>query len=174
MLTVTSSTLIETVTRSDDRWPTPARNAQHFPRLSRGNLLADVVVVLLDRREQAVERRLAAERAPGGVDMRLELVAELVDVAGDRHRGRVAERAEALAEDAVADVEQQVELALLCAPVLDLVQELHHPARPLAARRALAARLVHVELRDAEPELNHAGPVVDHDHGARAEHRPLL
>src|SRR5262245_30563217 len=97
--------------------------------------------VLVDRCEDALERGLAAERAAAVVDVRLELVAELVDVARDRHRGRVAERAEALAEDAVADVEQQVELGLLRVAVLDLVQELHHPARPLAARRALPARL---------------------------------
>src|SRR5829696_5464603 len=106
------------------------------------------MVVLLDRREQALERGLAAERAAAVVDVLLELVAEAVDVARNRHRGRVAEGAEALAEDAVADVEQQVELPLPRAALLDLVQQLHHPAGSLAARRALAAGLVHVELRD--------------------------
>ncbi len=100
-----------------------------------------------------------------------ELVAEAVDVARDRHRGGVAERAQALAEDAVADVEQQLEVGLRRVPVLDPVQKLHHPARPLAARRALPARLVLVELGDAQAELHHAGAVVDHDHRAGAEHR---
>src|SRR5829696_5021756 len=106
------------------------------------------VRVLVDRGEQALERRGAAERAAAIVDVRLELAAELVDIACDRHRRRVAERAQALAEDAVADVEQEIELALRCAAVLDLAQDLDHPARPLAARRALAARLMHVELGD--------------------------
>ena len=69
--------------------------------------------VLLDRGDDALERRLAAKWAAAGVDVLPELGAELVDVARDRHGGRVAERAEALAEDAVADVQQQVELALL-------------------------------------------------------------
>src|SRR5437870_8353481 len=56
------------------------------------------------------------------VDVALELLAEPVHVARDRHRGRVAERAEALAEDPVADVEQQVELVLRRLAVLDRAQ----------------------------------------------------
>src|SRR5205823_13029668 len=108
-------------------------------------------------------RRVAAERAAALVDVRLELVAELGDVARDDHRVRVAERAEALAVDAVADVEQQVELALRRAAVLELAQDRRQPARALAARRALPARLVLVELRVADPELHHAAAVVEHD-----------
>src|SRR6266508_2200211 len=96
--------------------------------------------VLVDRSKEPLERRLAAEGAALAVQVGMELVAELVDVAGDRHRRRISERAQALAGDPVADVEEQVELGLLRAPVLDLVQQLNHPARPLAARRALAAR----------------------------------
>src|SRR5215210_2741766 len=103
------------------------------------------VRVLVDRGEQALERGGAAERAAALVDVRLELAAELVDIARDRHRRRVTERAEALAENAVADVEQEVELALRGAAVLDLAQDLDHPARPLAAGGALPARLMHVE-----------------------------
>ena len=44
----------------------------------------------------------------------------LVDVAHDRHRVGVAERAEALAVDPLADVEQQVEVGLRRRAVLDL------------------------------------------------------
>src|SRR2546428_5286216 len=110
-----------------------------------------MVGVLVDRGEDALEARLAAEWAGALVDVALELLAEARDVARDRHRGGVAERAEALAEDPVADVEEQIELRLLGAPALDLAQDLHHPARPLAARRALPAGLVHVELRHAQP-----------------------
>ena len=105
------------------------------------------------------------------VDVRLELVAELVDVARDRDRVRVSERAEALAEDAVADVEQQVEIGLVAAAVLDLLEDLREPAGADAARRALAARLVLVELGDADPELHHAAAVVDRDHRRRADRR---
>src|SRR5256885_7785110 len=100
-----------------------------------------MVAMLIDGREDALERRLAFVRAPAGANVVAELAAELVDVARDRHRGRVAERAEAVAEDPVADVEQEVEVVLLGVAVLDPVQELHHPAGALAARRALVARL---------------------------------
>src|SRR5690242_15938911 len=103
-----------------------------------------------DRREDLVERRRGAERTAGLVDVLLELAAELVDVARDRDRGRLAERAEALAVDAVADVEQQIELVLLGVAGFEPAQDLRHPARSLAARRALAAGLVLVELRDPD------------------------
>src|SRR5919201_1127295 len=138
---------------------------------SRRHLGNGRVPVLVDRREDALERRLTAERAAALVDVTLELVAEAIDVARDGHRRRVAQRAQAMAEDSVADVEQQIELALLGPPVLDLAQQLHHPTRALAAGRALAARLVHVELGDTQAELHHAASIVDDDHGARAEHR---
>src|SRR3954452_14115600 len=99
--------------------------------------LADVaVVVLVDRREDPLERRLAAKGAAGLVDVRLELGTELVDVARHRHRGGVSERAEALAEDPVADVEEEIQLPLRRLARLERAQDLHHPARPLAARRA--------------------------------------
>src|SRR3954462_2177434 len=101
-----------------------------------------------------VKRGLAAERAAAFLDVRDELAAELRHVARDDDRVGVAERAEALAVDAVAHVEQQVELALGGAPVLELAQDRRQPARPLAARCALAARLVLVELREADAELH--------------------
>src|SRR4029453_10530750 len=110
-------------------------------KLSCRNLGDGVVGVLVDRREDPLERGRPAHRA-AAVEVLLELGAELVDVARHRHRRRVPERAEALAEDSVADVEEQVEVVLGRRPLLDRAQDLHHPARPLAARRALAAALV--------------------------------
>src|SRR5512133_1955692 len=90
--------------------------------------------MLVDRREQAFERRLAAERAPALVDVRAELVAELDDVRRNGHRRGVAERAETLAEDSVTDVEQQVELRMRRVTLLNRLEQLHHPARSLTAR----------------------------------------
>src|SRR6266566_10166337 len=101
-----------------------------------------MVRVLRDGGEHVVERRLAAERAAARVDVSLELVAELVDVGGHGHRRGLAERAEALPVDAVADVEQEVELALGRLAGLEPAEDLRHPPRALAARRALATRLV--------------------------------
>ena len=98
-----------------------------------------------------------------------------VDVARDRDRVGVAERAEALAVDALADVERAGRgRRAMPAPVLDLLQDLRQPPRPDAARRALAARLVLVELRDADAELHHAAAVVDRDHRGRADRGPGL
>src|SRR6266581_4203389 len=97
--------------------------------------------MLVDRRQDPLDRRLAAERTAAVVDVRLELAAELPHVARHRVHGEVAERAKRLAEHAVADAGQQIEIRALGSSVLELGQELHYPARPFAARRALAARL---------------------------------
>src|SRR5437773_6642760 len=106
------------------RWPS-----------SRGHLDlgADARVVPVDRRQHVVERGLAVERTPALVDVALELAPELGDVAGHRHRGGIAERAQAVAEDPVADVEQEIEFPLRGLAVLDLPQDRDHPARALAA-----------------------------------------
>ena len=132
------------------------------------------VRVLVDRREQPRELRVGAERAAAVLEVLAELVAELRHAARDRHRGRVAEHAEALADDPVADVERQLEVALGRGSLLDRAHQLDEPARADAARRALAARLVHVELRDPQRELDDARPLVDHRHDARADEVALL
>src|SRR4029079_11404463 len=98
----------------------------------------------------ALDRRLAAERATSAVDMGAELVRPVPHVARDGVDGEVAERAERAAEDPPTDRLEQVEVAVVGLPRLDLLEQLNHPARSLAARRALAARLVHVELRRAQ------------------------
>ena len=103
--------------------------------------------------------------------MLFELAAEVVDVAADGHRAGVTEHAEAVALDPVADLEQQVDLLERAEAGLLLAQQLGNPACALAARRALAARLVHVELGGPKREAHHAGAVVDDDHGAGAGHR---
>src|SRR5688500_3010246 len=98
-----------------------------------------MVCVLVDRGHQPLEGRLAVEGTAALDDVLPVLVAELRDIARDWHRRRVAQRTQALAEDAIADREQQVELLVLGAALLDLLQELHHPARALAAWGALSA-----------------------------------
>ena len=105
------------------------------------------------------------------VDVRLELRPVLLEVARDRVHGEVAERAQRLPEHAVADLIQEIEVRALAAALLELRQDLHQPAGADAARRALAARLVHVELLRSERELHHAAAVVDDDDRRRAEER---
>src|SRR5438874_9125769 len=127
------------------------------------------VVVLVDRREEAGEARVAAERAAAALEMLVELLAELRHAARHWHRCRVAEHAQALADDPVADVEQHLEVRLRRRALLDGAQDLDEPASPHAARRALAARLVHVELCDTERELHDARAVVDRADDAGAD-----
>src|SRR3954465_12428422 len=125
--------------------------------------------VLIRGREDAFDRRLAGERAAALLDVRLELAAELAQVALHRIHREVAQRAQRAPEDARAAALDQIQIRVLAAAVLDLLQELDEPASPLAARRALPAGLVHVELLRAERELHHAAPLVDHHHCRRAE-----
>src|SRR5438128_8816652 len=108
-----------------------------------------MVRVLRDRGQHVVQRRRVAERTPALVDVRLELLAELLDVARDGDRGGLPERAEALPVDPIAYVQQEIQLVLLGVPGFEPAQDLRHPAGSLAARRALPARLVLVELVDA-------------------------
>src|SRR5258708_19271940 len=112
--------------------------------------------VLVDGREEVIEGRVAAERTAAVLEVLPELVAELRHAARDRHRGRVAEHAQTLADDPVADVEQELQVVLARRARLDRVQQLHEPARADTPRRALAARLVLLELPDPEHELHAA------------------
>src|SRR3954454_16022530 len=76
----------------------------------------------------------------------LELGPELLDHRADRHRHRVAEDAQAVADDPALDAREDVEVHRGRLAVLDALDHLHGPVRALAARRALAAGLVAVEL----------------------------
>src|SRR5262245_25246721 len=108
---------------STDRSSTVTETSSDMGRLA---------VLLVDRRgcENALDRRLAVEGAAPEVDVRLVLVAELVDVAEHGDRIGVAERAQALPHDPVAHREEQVEVGLGRAAVLDLLEDLRHPLRP--------------------------------------------
>src|SRR5438046_10692552 len=112
-----------------------------------------------DGSKYVLHRRRVAEGAAALVDVGLELVPELVHVARHCDRGRLSQRAQALAVDPVADAQEQVELGLLRLPGLEVPQDLRHPACALTAGRALAARLVLVELGDPDAELHHAATV---------------
>src|SRR4051812_38803345 len=150
--------------------PTPGRRRSGPGRSSRHRAMD----MDGDRGEHVVQRGRLAERTPALVEVRHELGPELLDIAGNGDRRRLAERAQALAVDPVADVEEEVELGLQRLARLEPAQDLRHPARPLPARRALAARLVLVELGDADAELHHAAAVVEHNHAGRSHRRVQL
>src|SRR4029078_12592996 len=102
------------------------------------------------------------------------LVAEVLDRRRDRRSRPGAEGAERATEDVVTEVDQGLEVGLLALAVLEALQGLHEPPGALAARRALAARLVLVELGPAEHRADHTGGLVEDLQGAGAEHRASL
>src|SRR3954468_19408539 len=127
--------------------------------------------------ERLGRRLLARQRIVAGarlLDVGLELVAELLDHRADRHRHRVAQDAQAVADDLLLDRGHDVEVHRGRLARLDALEHLVRPVRPLAAWRALAARLVAVELRRLQRDVDDRVRVVDHDDRARAEHRPRL
>src|SRR6186997_2967684 len=120
--------------------------------------------VLIGGSDDSLDRRVAGEGTAALLDVRLELGAELAEIALHGIDGEVAERAQRPPEDPRADALEQVEIRELAAAVFDPLEDLNEPARALPARRALAARLVHVELLRPQGELHHAAAVVDHHH----------
>ena len=91
---------------------------------------------------------------------------------GDRHRHGVAEGAERAADDVVADVEDRFQVLVGALALLEPLDRPHQPVGALAARRALAAGLVLVELGPAQRGPQHAGGVVEELQRPGAEHRP--
>src|SRR5207244_10640139 len=92
-----------------------------------GTLRDRAVRVLVDRRDHALERGLPAVRAAALLDVRLELLAVLVDVTPHRPDGEVAERAQRPALDAAADAAEEIEVRVLGAARLDLLEQRDHP-----------------------------------------------
>ena len=90
-----------------------------------------MVLVLVGRSEDALDRRPAGEGATALLDVRLELAAELAQVALHRIDREVAERAQRTAEDPRAHALDQIEVGVLAAAVLDLLKELDEPASAL-------------------------------------------
>jgi hypothetical protein len=87
----------------------------------------------------------------------------------DRPGGRVAEAADGVAFDLGGDVEQQVDLGHLGFAGDHPLHDPPHPAGAFAARRALTAALVLVEIGRARDGADQVGVLVHDDHGAGAE-----
>src|SRR5215469_13913712 len=116
-------------------------------------------VIELPIRPQRGGRRV--ERAAAFLLVLDDLVAEVLDGGGNRHRHGVAERAERAADDVVADVEDRFQVFVGALALLDPLDRPHHPVGALPARCALAAGLVLVELGPPERGPDHAGRLVE-------------
>src|SRR5689334_18392161 len=112
------------------------------------------------------------ERAAAFLLVLHELVPEVLDARGDRAGRAVTQGAERPAEDVVADVQELVQVFLGAAAAFQPFEHPDHPERALPARRALAARLVLVELGPAQHGADHAGGLVEDLQRPGAEHGP--
>ena len=129
---------------------------------------ASVVLRRVGEQRAALRR----EQPSAGVCVRLELLAEVLHGRRDRAGRRRRRARRTPPEDVVAQVEQQVDVAVACpAPASMPLQHLRQPVRALAARRALAAGLVLVELGPPRHRAHHRGGLVEDLQRARAEHR---
>src|SRR5690242_13223471 len=103
------------------------------------------VIALLRRRQRGALHVRAA--LPVIVDAVFDLGAEMADQALDRPRSRIAQRADRMPLDLGRHVQQRVDLGRFALALHHPLEYAPHPARAFAARRALAAALVLVEVR---------------------------
>ena len=108
------------------------------------------------------------------VDAPLDLRPEMPQQALHRPGRAVAEGADGVAFDLGRDFHQHVDLALVRAAFGHALEHAPHPAHALAARRALAAALVLVEIGNARHRPHDVGRLVHDDHGGGAERRFLV
>jgi hypothetical protein len=83
-------------------------------------------------------------------------------------RSRIAKGAQRLARDQIRDILEQGKVLEFSLPALDLGEDVHQPLGALAARRALAARLVSIETQQVFRHPYHAGRFIEHDDAGRA------
>src|SRR5262245_56370719 len=116
-------------------------------------------------------------RAEGAATERgvlLEFRAVLGDERAGRHGGGVGERADGVPHHVARDVEEEVDVAGRRGPLLESDDHLVRPPGPLAARRALPARLVVKEALEHHEGPHHADAVVHHHDARGPEERPGL
>ena len=101
------------------------------------------------------------------VRSREELLAEVLQCGRVRRRRGVAERAERAAGDLLADLVDRLDVGLGRRAVLEPLEQLVEPERALAARGALAARLVLVEVDPAADRAHDARGLVEHHRACR-------
>src|SRR5919109_1596996 len=102
-------------------------------------------------------------------NMRVKLVSVLLDKCRRGHRRCIAERANRIAHDVAADVENQIEIVSFSVATFDPVKNLFHPVTAFAAGTALAARFMSEKAREIPCGSDHAGRFVHDDDSARAE-----
>src|SRR5271166_1568201 len=128
--------------------------------LTRSSLIADSLC----------RRRLSRhDRATLVLDHVLKLGPKMLHETLHGPRRRVAERADRVALDSIGNVDEHRQVLASALPRENPVEHAIEPTRALAARRALAAGLGHIEARQALERAHHAGGFVHHDHRPGAD-----
>src|SRR5271170_4902274 len=138
----------------------------HRYALHRRRRVSRVVSV---RREHG---QLGVERTSAALDVRDVFVAEEFDRRRDRARRAIAQGAERLTENRIGDIQQLVQVFGSAVTGLQAVVDLTQPERAFAEWRALAARLVLVEVDPPADRAHHAGGLVENLQRLGAQHRP--
>src|SRR3984957_9597755 len=159
--------------RAAPRSPAPSARASRISARMRR-----VATSILLRRDhmRGVENALIVEIGFVRIftDPLFNLVTEMRDQALDRPGRRVAKRTNGVALDLLGHFQKHVDLALVGAAFGHPGQHPPHPARALAAGRALATALVLVEIGDAGNGTDQIRRLVHHDDGRGAEARAQL
>ena len=108
------------------------------------------------------------------IDARFDDRTEVIDQALHGPRRRISESADRVTLDLFRHVKQQIDLAFFGFATFHPFENAPHPAGAFAARRALAAALVLVEIGDAPDRADDVGRFVHHDYGRGAEARAEL
>src|SRR5271155_99595 len=125
-----------------------------------------LVISLLLRRDRD---RLGMRVGGIFVDAPLDLRPEMPQQALHRPRRAVTEGADGVAFDLGRDFPQHIDFALLCSAFRHAGQHAPHPAHAFAARRALAAAFVLIEIGNARHRADDVVAFVHDDHGRSAE-----
>src|SRR4029077_6316647 len=100
------------------------------------------------------------------VDVVLEFVAEMLDETLHRESSGIAQRADGASGDVVGHRVELVQILVATLAALDPVDHAPQPAGAFAARRALSAGLLVIEVRQAQQRFHHAARLVHDDDGA--------
>src|SRR5205085_5022442 len=139
-------------------WPTRHRRAWRPRRSTRGRSRGQP----LPKRAPFSLRRLQRTGLALG-DPALELGAVVADEALDRPGGGVAQGADGVAFDLLGNVPQHVDLVHLGIAFAQALHDAPHPAGAFAARGALAAALMLVEIAEARDRPDDVGRLVHDD-----------
>src|SRR5579872_49246 len=104
-------------------------------------------------------------------DPRLELLGEALEDRQQKRFDGIAERTQIDAGDLMADAVEHLDVRLKAVTFDEAMQHGLEPVTALAARRALAARLVCEEPREVVRRADEIRRVVHDDHRAGTEHR---